>query len=184
MPTRPPCLRYSYWNATVAISRDRMPGPLNTAPSPQGRPTFVQAGGSPRGRAFAAKHADSIIASCNGVAGMKQYRDDVRGHAVCFGRNPDCHPGDEEAERAEAAFAEHGFWRTPLGVDAARHRWRQTLGGHDLGPLRPSVKSGPGARRQPVIEHGAGAAEAVFAPDRVPVRAGSWRRKFTTSSRG
>jgi FMN-dependent oxidoreductase (nitrilotriacetate monooxygenase family) len=64
-------------------------GPLNTAPSPQGRPTFVQAGGSPRGRAFAAKHADSIIASCNGVAGMKQYRDDVRGHAVRFGRNPD-----------------------------------------------------------------------------------------------
>ena len=46
-------------------------GPLNTAPSPQGRPTFVQAGGSPRGRAFAAKHADSIIASANGVAGMK-----------------------------------------------------------------------------------------------------------------
>ena len=30
-------------------------GPLNTAPSPQGRPTFVQAGGSPRGREFAAE---------------------------------------------------------------------------------------------------------------------------------
>jgi long-chain alkane monooxygenase len=64
-------------------------GPLNTAPAPQGRPTFVQAGGSPRGRAFAARHADSIIASCNGVAGMKSYRDDVRGHALRFGRNPE-----------------------------------------------------------------------------------------------
>src|SRR5271154_4633905 len=64
-------------------------GPLNTAPSPQGRPTYVQAGGSPRGRAFAAKHADSIIATANQVAGMKQYRDDVRGHAARFGRNPD-----------------------------------------------------------------------------------------------
>jgi FMN-dependent oxidoreductase (nitrilotriacetate monooxygenase family) len=64
-------------------------GPLNTAPSPQGRPTYVQAGGSPRGRAFAAKHADSIIATANQVAGMKQYRDDVRGHAVKFGRDPD-----------------------------------------------------------------------------------------------
>src|SRR5271170_550806 len=64
-------------------------GPLNTAPSPQGRPTYVQAGGSPRGRAFAAKHADSIIASCYGVAGMREYRDDVRRHAVGFGRNPD-----------------------------------------------------------------------------------------------
>ena len=44
-------------------------GPLNTVPCPQGRPTYVQAGGSPTGRAFAAKHADSIIAVANGVAG-------------------------------------------------------------------------------------------------------------------
>jgi long-chain alkane monooxygenase len=64
-------------------------GPLNTVPSPQGRPTYVQAGGSPRGRAFAAKHADSIIATANQIAGMKAYRDDVRGHAVKFGRNPE-----------------------------------------------------------------------------------------------
>jgi len=64
-------------------------GPLNTVPSPQGRPTYVQAGGSPRGRAFAAKFADSIIATANGIEGMKQYRNDVRGHAEKFGRNPD-----------------------------------------------------------------------------------------------
>lgn len=64
-------------------------GPLNTVRSPQGRPVFVQAGGSPRGRAFAAKHADSIIATANDIAGMKAYRDDVRRHAVSFGRNPD-----------------------------------------------------------------------------------------------
>ena len=63
-------------------------GPLNTVPSPQRRPTFVQAGGSPRGRAFAAKHADSIIAPAYGLAGMKEYRDDVRAHAAKFGRNP------------------------------------------------------------------------------------------------
>jgi FMN-dependent oxidoreductase (nitrilotriacetate monooxygenase family) len=64
-------------------------GPLNTVRSPQGQPVFVQAGGSPRGRAFAARHADSIIAVANGIDGMKQYRDDVRGHAAKFGRNPD-----------------------------------------------------------------------------------------------
>jgi FMN-dependent oxidoreductase (nitrilotriacetate monooxygenase family) len=64
-------------------------GPLNTVRSPQGRPAFVQAGGSPRGRAFAAKFADSIIATANGIEGMKAYRDDVRAHAVTFGRNPD-----------------------------------------------------------------------------------------------
>jgi FMN-dependent oxidoreductase (nitrilotriacetate monooxygenase family) len=64
-------------------------GPLNTVRAPQGQPVFVQAGGSPRGRASAAKHADSIIAVANGIDGMKQYRDDVRRHAVSFGRNPD-----------------------------------------------------------------------------------------------
>jgi len=64
-------------------------GPLNTVCSPQGRPVFVQAGGSPRGRAFAAKVSDSIVATANGVAGMKQYRDDVRSRAVAAGRNPD-----------------------------------------------------------------------------------------------
>ena len=64
-------------------------GPLNTVRSPQGRPAFVQAGGSPRGRAFAAKHADSIIATANHVEGLKQYRDEVRAHAADAGRNPD-----------------------------------------------------------------------------------------------
>ncbi len=64
-------------------------GPLNTAPSPQGRPTYVQAGGSPRGRDFAAKHADSIIATANHISGMKEFRDDVRARAAKLGRNPD-----------------------------------------------------------------------------------------------
>jgi FMN-dependent oxidoreductase (nitrilotriacetate monooxygenase family) len=67
----------------------RCRGPLNTVPSPQGRPTYVQAGGSPRGRAFAARHADSVIAPARNLAGMKEYRDDVRAHAVSWGRNPD-----------------------------------------------------------------------------------------------
>jgi FMN-dependent oxidoreductase (nitrilotriacetate monooxygenase family) len=64
-------------------------GPLNTAPSPQGRPIFVQAGGSPVGRDFAAKWADSIISLADGVDGMKWYRNDVRERAEKHGRNPD-----------------------------------------------------------------------------------------------
>jgi FMN-dependent oxidoreductase (nitrilotriacetate monooxygenase family) len=64
-------------------------GPLNTVPCPQGRPAYIQAGGSPRGRAFAAKHADSIIATANGVDGMKRYRDDIRARAAAAGRDPD-----------------------------------------------------------------------------------------------
>ena len=64
-------------------------GPLNTAPQPGGRCTYVQAGGSPTGRAFAARHADSIIATANGVGGMKAYRDDIRARAAAIGRDPD-----------------------------------------------------------------------------------------------
>jgi FMN-dependent oxidoreductase (nitrilotriacetate monooxygenase family) len=52
-------------------------GPLNTAPGPQRRPVICQAGGSPAGRAFAAKHADIIIAKERSVAGAKKYRQDI-----------------------------------------------------------------------------------------------------------
>ena len=64
-------------------------GPLNTVRPPQGRPTFVQAGGSPAGRDFAARFADSIIATATGTEGMKEYRDDVRARAERHGRQPD-----------------------------------------------------------------------------------------------
>jgi FMN-dependent oxidoreductase (nitrilotriacetate monooxygenase family) len=64
-------------------------GPLNTVRSPQGRPVYVQAGASPRGRDFAAKHADSIVSIASGVADMKAFRDDVRARAAKLGRNPD-----------------------------------------------------------------------------------------------
>jgi FMN-dependent oxidoreductase (nitrilotriacetate monooxygenase family) len=64
-------------------------GPLNTIRSPQGRPVYLQAGGSPRGRRFAATHADAIVSVCNGPEEMKAFRDDVRRHAAAAGRNPD-----------------------------------------------------------------------------------------------
>jgi len=64
-------------------------GPLNTVRSPQGRPVYVQAGASPRGRDFAAKHADSIVSVANGVASMKAFRDDIRARASAIGRDPD-----------------------------------------------------------------------------------------------
>ncbi len=53
-------------------------GPLNTVRSPQGVPALVQAGGSPKGRNFAAKHANSIVAVAPGIEKMKEFRDDVR----------------------------------------------------------------------------------------------------------
>ena len=64
-------------------------GPLNSGPCPQGEPVIAQAGGSPRGRQFAAQHADTIVAHTKGVAAAKAYRDDVRGRMTACGRDPD-----------------------------------------------------------------------------------------------
>lgn len=63
-------------------------GPLNSGPCPQGRPVIAQAGGSPRGRQFASRHADTIVASIKGVERMREYRDDVRARMVGHGRDP------------------------------------------------------------------------------------------------
>jgi alkanesulfonate monooxygenase SsuD/methylene tetrahydromethanopterin reductase-like flavin-dependent oxidoreductase (luciferase family) len=67
----------------------RCEGPLNTARCPQARPAFPQAGGSPRGRTFAATHADCIVAVADGVEGMKEYRNDVPAKAAAAGQDPD-----------------------------------------------------------------------------------------------
>ena len=100
-------------------------GPLNTVPSPQGRPTFVQAGGSPRGRAFAARHADSVIAPTSTLKGIKEYRDDVRAHAEKCGRNPDdikilflVYPTLGETA-AEARESHHRMVNEPWFIEAA-----------------------------------------------------------------
>jgi FMN-dependent oxidoreductase (nitrilotriacetate monooxygenase family) len=63
-------------------------GPLNSGPCPQGQPVIAQAGGSLRGRAFAARHADTIVAHGKGIGGMKAYRDDVHQHMRACGRDP------------------------------------------------------------------------------------------------
>lgn len=70
----------------------RSRGPLNVSRSPQGRPVFCQAGSSPRGRAFGARHADTIIASTAGedpVAAARAFRDDIRARMREYRRDPD-----------------------------------------------------------------------------------------------
>ena len=41
-------------------------------------PVIAQAGGSPRGKQFAARFADTIVASVKGTEAMRAYRDDIR----------------------------------------------------------------------------------------------------------
>lgn len=67
----------------------RSRGPLSAPRAPQGHPVICQAGGSARGRTFAARWGETIISSANSVAAMKSFREDIRKQAVTFGRNPD-----------------------------------------------------------------------------------------------
>ena len=64
-------------------------GPLNTARPLQGRPVLVQAGGSPQGKRFAAKHMDSVIAAVSTIGEMKAFRVDLRERLAAEGRHPD-----------------------------------------------------------------------------------------------
>lgn len=63
-------------------------GPLNSGPCVQGRPVIAQAGGSPRGRQFAARHADTVVASVKGTDAMRAYREDVRARRRAQGLDP------------------------------------------------------------------------------------------------
>ena len=63
-------------------------GPLNLPAGPQGRPVICQAGGSPAGRDFAAKHADTILGRFRTVEAAKAFRDDIHRRMRGHGRDP------------------------------------------------------------------------------------------------
>ncbi len=86
-------------------------GPLNVSRSPQGRPVFVQAGASNRGRDFAARWAEVIFVTPGDPLLAREFRTDLRARAERFGRDPDgikVLPGIAPviAETAEAAEAQ------------------------------------------------------------------------------
>ncbi len=56
-------------------------------PSPQRTPVLYQAGSSPRGRRFAASHAECVFLNGQGVAGVKAIIDDIRTQASAAGRS-------------------------------------------------------------------------------------------------
>jgi FMN-dependent oxidoreductase (nitrilotriacetate monooxygenase family) len=90
-------------------------GPLNTVRPPQGHPVLCQAGASPPGRQFAARYADTIVATANSPAEMKAYRDDIRARLTALGRDPDsCKVlflvAPIVADTTEEAFAKKERW--------------------------------------------------------------------------
>ncbi|MDA0183042.1 LLM class flavin-dependent oxidoreductase [Solirubrobacter phytolaccae] len=64
-------------------------GPLNVPRSRQGRPVLVQAGGSPQGRALAAKHAEAIFTSQLTLEAGQAFYADIKSRVLREGRDPD-----------------------------------------------------------------------------------------------
>lgn len=63
-------------------------GPLNVSRSPQGRPVFIQAGASDRGRDFAAKWAEIIFVTHASINSAKEFYREMKARAVKAGRDP------------------------------------------------------------------------------------------------
>ena len=64
-------------------------GPLNTPPSPQGRPVLIQAGGSPRGIRASAHFADHVFASGKPRPQKIKHRQDLDAALAAEGRDPE-----------------------------------------------------------------------------------------------
>ncbi|MDT7562194.1 MAG: hypothetical protein QOC67_4621 [Pseudonocardiales bacterium] len=167
-------------------------GPLNALRPVQGHPVIVQAGGSPQGREFAAKNADTIIGSAQTVPQMKAFRNDIRERAAAQGRNPDqCKvlflisptvaPTDAEAQvradheaAAAAAHVEPGLalMGSITGIDFARFDLDQPLGevstNGQQGTLAQFARQGQGRTlRELASGFSLGYTGLVGSPDRV-----------------
>lgn len=80
----PAKVHYAEYRGRHVASR----GPLPTPRSPQGHPVIMQAGSSPRGRDFAARHAEIIFTFQHKPADMRAFRADMSTRMAAVGRDP------------------------------------------------------------------------------------------------
>ena len=167
-------------------------GPLNTAPGPQRRPVICQAGGSPPGRAFAAKHADLIIAKVRQVSAAAKYRREISTLMGPLGRNPaDCKVmycasvtlGDTMAEAKEkharmaAGLADRMDVKLAgmsylSGIDCSKFDLDAPLPKLSINASRASFEahlSGDGTRtlREMLLDPGSGGIDFIGTPDSI-----------------
>ena len=83
----------------------KVQGPLNTPPSPQGRPLIVQAGGSPRGIRTSAAVADHVFGADMALAQQVKQRVALDEALVAAGRDPE---------------TVGVLWQTPLAIRETR----------------------------------------------------------------
>jgi FMN-dependent oxidoreductase (nitrilotriacetate monooxygenase family) len=81
----PAKIHYAHYEGRYVSTRGPLPGPR----SPQVRPVILQAGSSPRGRAFAARWAEMIFCSPPTKKDALAYRNDIHQRMMAIGRAPD-----------------------------------------------------------------------------------------------
>ena len=131
--------------ANYAGSHVRTRGPLTIPRTPQGRPVFLQAGASDRGREFAARWAEMIFCTPNSKADAIAFHDDIKSRMGQYGRTPDqCKVlpsfavavGEtDEIAREKYAFlqsliepdAQTMLNSSLLGADLSKHRTAEAL---------------------------------------------------------
>ena len=115
-------------------------GPLNVAPSPQGRPVLVQAGASGTGRDVAARLAEIVFTAQTVFEQGREFYADVMARLPRFGRTPDevkVMPGFYPVVAPTASEAQEKYdylqslIQVPVGIAVLEH----TIGVHDLDQL-------------------------------------------------
>lgn len=134
-----------------------VPGHFYCEPSPQRTPVIFQAGSSPRGQQFAARHGECIFIAPRDVAGARYFVSNLRRLAVENGRQPEdlkvfqaaaVITGSTDAE-AQRKFEEY---RSYISFDAAMAFFGGISGMdlHDLDPDAPLDVVNAGTSRSPL----------------------------------
>ena len=132
---------------------------------PQGHPILLQAGDSPEGRAFGARHADALFTLHASLEDGQRYYADVKGRAKSYGRDPDqlkVFPaatfviGDSADDARD--MARHIRYQQVSGATAIamlEQVWGRDLSGYDPdGPLPNFDPAGDTGITQGRVRHG------------------------------
>lgn len=142
----------------------KVKGPLNEAPSPQGRPIVAQAGASGPGKNLAARIADVVFSAQSAMDEAQSFYSEIRAGAADHGRSPDAvkiFPGlcpivGRTKEEAEAHYLQ---LQELITDEQALRSMQRIAGGVDLrkfpldGPLPDlPLSNGAQARQRRLIE--------------------------------
>jgi FMN-dependent oxidoreductase (nitrilotriacetate monooxygenase family) len=132
---------------------------------PQGHPVLLQAGDSPEGRAFGARHADAMFTLHGSLEAGQRYYADITGRAAASGRKPGelkVFPaatfvlGDTAEEAADKAeYIRRQQVSGPTAIAMLEQVWGRDLSAYDPdGPLPDVEPTGDTSITQGRVRHG------------------------------